>query len=184
VCTALAPRRIAGGISTGSGGAACVNRQVRRAARDQSIRLRTRQPSISLDLSTEHSNLRNRVDPLPLVTGHAQKIAHNRQAAVDRRRLDAPLELALNDAPDHIAIDAVQHPGGGEVRIAQEVAGAAVGPVLGGQHADLLVSLLHPVDAAIEQQARELILGDRWPDAHGLRVGRLHDQGGDLQGDL
>src|SRR5438034_10060082 len=73
------------------------------------IRPLPRQPSIAFDLASEQPNLRNALDPLPLVTRCAQQIANDRKISIYGRRSIAALELPLSDAPDDIAVDIAQH---------------------------------------------------------------------------
>ncbi|MNT57861.1 hypothetical protein D3C71_1733900 [compost metagenome] len=72
---------------------------------NQSFCLFTRQPAVPLNLSSQQTDFRHGVDPLPFVAGHPKKAAHRGQIAIHRGGFVALLELSLHDAPDQITID-------------------------------------------------------------------------------
>ena len=44
--------------------------EVRRIRRDQAVGLLSRQPAVTLDFTGQQANLRNAIEPLPLIAGH------------------------------------------------------------------------------------------------------------------
>jgi hypothetical protein len=60
-------------------------------------------------LTTQQPNLRNHVDPLPLIACHTQQAAHQRQVSIDGRGHVAFRLLVFDHLADHIAIDLVEH---------------------------------------------------------------------------
>ena len=86
-------------------------RQVRRAVANQYIRLRTVQPAIPLDFTSQESNFRKLIDPLPFVAGHPKKAPHRRQVPIYCRGFVSFLEFTLDHGPNHITVDLVKHHG-------------------------------------------------------------------------
>src|SRR4051812_31530731 len=81
---------------------------MRRRGRDQAVGFGLRQPSVTFVLPGQQTDLRNHLDPLPLVTRNAQQVANGREVAVHGRRLVAALQLLPSDVPDHVARDLAQ----------------------------------------------------------------------------
>jgi hypothetical protein len=69
---------------------------------NQPVSLFPCQPSVQFNFAQQHADFREAVDSLRFVPRHMEQVANERQIAIDRRRLVAPLELPLRDGPHDI----------------------------------------------------------------------------------
>lgn len=76
--------------------------------KNQPLGLFLRQPAVALHLAMQHADFREAVDPLPFVPCHMQQVPNQRQITIHRRRLVAPLQLPLRDAPHYVTRNLVQ----------------------------------------------------------------------------